>query len=219
MNLQVLRLHEFQGLLVISVYDAWGQHRCVMLWGATGIGKTEIAAYIARLAADHGGCTLFVVPLKTLAKQTKECFQNYGLPVGVIRGEDTHVSDHHAVIVGTIQTLASRWDRPEIKEHLDRVTLIVIDEAHRQYDWHPELLGRIPQAMVLGLSATPLREGLGRTYGALVRGPSYKWLIENKYLVPPRYFLPHIADVQAGLRSVGVAKTGDYVTRTYLKIA
>jgi DNA repair protein RadD len=37
-------------------------------------------------------------------------------------------------------------------------------------------------------------------------------LIEWKYLVPPRYFMPHLEDVKDGMRSVGIASTGDFVT-------
>jgi DNA repair protein RadD len=207
----IVQLRPYQEDLVREICRAWSRHRRVLAWMPTGAGKTEISVYLAERLAARGGCTLFVVERRTLAKQGMERFSKYGLLVGLLRGTDTFVRGYEPVLVASIQTLVRRWDRPEIRAALERVRLVVIDEAHIQHMHHIELLNRLPECWVLGVTATPLRDGLGLTYDALVKGPSYADLIALGHLVPPRYFLPHIADVEAGLRSVGVASTGDYV--------
>lgn len=208
-----VQLRDYQAELVRGIFAAWSRHRRVLAWLPTGAGKTEVSVYFAERLAARGGCTLFVVERKTLARQAMERFSvKYGLLVGLLRGDDTHVRGYEPVLVATIQTLASRWDRPELKAALERVKLVVVDEAHIRHTHHLELLNeRLPGRWVLGLTATPLRDGLGLTYDELARGPSYADLIGLGHLVRPRYFLPHLGDVRAGLRSVDVASTGDYV--------
>ena len=100
----------------------------------------------------------------------------------------------------------------ETRAALERVTLIVMDEAHIRFRHHQAIVEHLPQARVLGLSATPLREGLGLMFGQMVKGPSYADLIGRGFLVSGRYFLPHAEDIRQGLGAVGVASTGDYVT-------
>ena len=208
-----LILRDYQETFVADVTDAWCRHRAVIGWLPTGAGKTEIAVWFSMLEEDRGGCTLFVVDRKTLARQARERYSlKYGLLTGLIRGEDTYVRGYEPVLVATVQTLKARWDHPDIKQALERVTLVVVDEAHIQFKHHDEIIKHLPNARILGLSATPLREGLACMYGELVEGPSYEQLIEAKYLVRGRYFLPHTDDIVMGLKRMSVASTGDFVS-------
>ena len=207
-----LILRDYQQTFVDDVIAAWRRQRAIMGWLPTGAGKTEIAVWFSMLERDNDGCALFVVDRKTLARQARERYSSkYGLLTGLIRGEDTYIRGYEPVLVATVQTLKARWDRPEIKHALERVTMVVVDEAHIKFEHHDEIIRHLPDAKILGLSATPLRDGLGRMYGELVEGPSYEKLIALGYLVRGRYFEPHTEDIADGLRRMGVASTGDFV--------
>lgn len=211
-NVGDLVLYDFQRDLVQDIDDAWQRTRSVIAWLPTGGGKTEVAVYLAKREAENRGCTLFIVERKTLAGQTRNRYNGYRMLTGLLRGEDTFVRGYEPVIVATVQTLKARWDQDEVQAVLDRVTLVVIDEAHIKFKHHDEILSHLPNARVLGLTATPLRDGLGLMYGELVRGPTYPELIDKKRLVPCRYFAPHLEDIKQALRGVDVSSTGDFVS-------
>lgn len=206
-----LSLRDYQQRLVDDITAAWQEHRAVLAWLPTGGGKTELSVHFAKAVEAAGGCTLFVVDRKTLAGQTRARYASkYGMLTGLLRGDETFVRGYEPVVVSTVQTLAARWERPEVRAVLDRVSLVVLDEAHIRFKHHDVIARAVPNARVLGLSATPLREGLAQSFGALVRGPSYQALIEAGHLIGCRYFVPHGEDVRDALRSVGVAATGDF---------
>ena len=205
-----LSLREYQSNLLDSIREAWESDPRVMAWLPTGGGKTELSVQLAREEEERKGVTLFVVERKTLAKQAAARFQKYGMLVGILRGEDTHVRGYEPVIVASIQTIASRKDHGIVADVLARVTLIVVDEAHIRFKDHTALEQACPDSRILGLSATPLRDGLGNHFDTLVRGPSYDWMIEHRHLVRPRYFLPDLGAVSKGLSSVAVSSTGDF---------
>lgn len=208
-----LCLRPYQGELVASIRRAWtdGDNR-VLAWLPTGGGKTEIAAALALEEEQRGGHTLFVIERKPLCRQAAERFRKYGLLPAILRGEDTHVRGYESVTVGSIQTLKARAGGADVESVLARTTQVIMDEAHILHRHHDELLNRLPHTRALGLTATPLRDGLGLRYHTLVRGPSYGWMIEQGHLVRPRYYLPSQQAVTDGLKSVGVASTGDYQT-------
>ena len=205
-----IQLRDYQTAIVEAVSLAWSTERRVLAWLPTGGGKTELAAALALAEREAGGHSLFVVERKTLARQAAERFRKYGMLAGIVRGEDTHVRGYEPVTVGTVQSLKFRAEHSAVAGMLARTTLLIIDEAHIVHAHHLALLEAMPQARVLGLTATPLREGLGTVYRGFLKGPSYAALIEQGFLVRPRYFLPHSRTVADGLADVAVASTGDY---------
>ena len=40
------QLREHQLAIVNDIYEGFKKHRCQLLWGVTGLGKTEISIYI-----------------------------------------------------------------------------------------------------------------------------------------------------------------------------
>jgi DNA repair protein RadD len=207
-----LNLYDHQKQLVEQIHRAWLKDRRVMCWLPTGGGKTELSVAIAKEEAERGGCTLFVVERKTLAAQAGARFRKYGMLVGMLRGDATLVRGYEPVVVASIQTIRHRADSDEVQATLARVTRVIIDEAHIRHQDHNDLDEALPDALILGLSATPLRTGLGLHFDTLVRGPSYAWMIENGYLIKPRYFLPHLDALKAGIGDVNVSSTGDFVS-------
>lgn len=172
----------------------------VVLGMPTGSGKTVIASHIAKSAASKGKRVLFVVHLSELVGQAARAFNALGLRVGILRGEDTDYSRADDVIVASIQTIRSR-SAP------DWIELVIIDECHILHEAHRDLIRDWPHVPFIGLSATPLREGMGEHFQKLVKGPSTKWLVDNNLLVPTVVYAPKAETMEAMLRNVGLANT------------
>lgn len=206
-----LKLRPYQEKVVADIENAWaeGDSR-VIAWLPTGSGKTELACALALTEEGRGGHTVFVVERKTLCTQGAARFQKYGMTAGILRGTDTILRGYEPVTVASIQSIRSRKEHAQVDRVLSRTTQIIVDEAHVLFEEHDRLFERLPDARVVGLTATPLRDGLGLRYDRLVRGPSYSWLIEHGYLVKPRYFMPSPESIKTALQSVPVASTGDY---------
>jgi DNA repair protein RadD len=178
-------------------------HKRQVLGMGTGSGKTVIAAHIARSAVARGKKVLFIVHLKELAGQAVRHFAAMGLRVGILRGEDTDYSRDDDIVVASIQSIRTRsapaW-----------IDLIVIDEVHVLHGEHIRLMESWNALPFIGLSATPMRRGLGGLFTNLVRGPTVAWLTENRYLVPSRAYAPgaeHIERILAGV-SAGTTTHG-----------
>jgi superfamily II DNA or RNA helicase len=175
--------------------------RAVMIALATGGGKTVIIAEIIRMAKERGRTIIFIVDRVQLVRQAVETFQGIGADVGVLQGENSRISPANDVVVATVQTARSRG--------ASMAALMVIDEAHILHKTHIELITGWKDVPVIGLSATPLREDLGKYFDALIRGPSIEELTEQGYLVPARAFCPSAETIKAMLAEIAVSK-GDY---------
>ncbi|EXJ10914.1 putative helicase [Imhoffiella purpurea] len=120
----------------------------------------------------------------------------------MLQGENTSYSREDDLVVASIQTIRAR-SAP------DWVHVVIIDEVHILHQAHIKLMERWNALPFIGLSATPLRKGLGRHFTNLVRGPSIRWLTENGFLVPVRGFAPASDAVADAIRGVKV-QGGDY---------
>lgn len=200
-------LYQHQAKVIDELREGFLQgHKRQVLAAATGFGKTVVAAHLAMSAVQKGKKVLFIVDRVELVAQAARTFSELGLQVGILQGENTAFTRHDDVIVASIQTIRAR--RPP-----DWVHAVLIDECHILHRAHTKLMERWNALPFIGLSATPLRRGLGKYFTNLVRGPSVKWLTENGFLVPCRAFAPgadEIARVLDGV-SAGTTKHGfDY---------
>ncbi len=182
--------------------------RTVLLQAPTGSGKTVTAAQIIHNAVEKGSEVVFLAHRRELINQCSNKLEAYGIRHGIIMaGRD--MQDWHKVQVVSIDTLRARAIKKD-RIMMPNAKLIFIDEAHRSLsNTYLKILSMYPDAVVIGLTATPCRSdgrGLGHIYEALVMGPSIRWLVDNKYLVPLRYFAPCEPD----LTGVRVNKSGDY---------
>jgi DNA repair protein RadD len=175
-------------------------HRRQILSLSTGAGKTVVAGHVALKARDRGHRALFIVDRIELVTQAARTFHGLGLSVGILRGEDTSYSESDDIIVASIQTI-SRRQAP------DWVKLVMIDECHILHRAHIKLMEDWNLLPFIGLSATPLRPGLGKYFTNLVRGPSVRELIEQGFLVPTRGFAPGADAVAQALQGVTVGST------------
>lgn len=200
-----LQLREYQAHAVEAVRGKWAAgHRKVLLVLPTGGGKTEVAISIIEAEASAATRVMVIVERKTLAVQWIERFKRHGFPsIGLLQGENS-IRLSAQVIVATAQSLRTRG-MPE------GVTLVVVDESHIWHQTHDAVLETLIGARVLGLTATPLREGLGLRFDTVVVGATIRELIALKQLVPVRYFSPAAGAIDAALEQVSIL-AGDFAT-------
>jgi DNA repair protein RadD len=181
-------------------------HKSVLVVMPTGGGKTLTLSDMVGDSYRKGKRILWLVDREELADQASETFRVAGVPHSyVMAGEEP--DRFGRAWVGMIQSYLAR--KRQEKWLPERVDLIVVDEAHRtESASYKAMLADFPDAYQVGLTATPLRgdgRGLGHTYNGLVQPVTTLGLIQQGYLVPPRYFIPSDLDYSAV-----AAKKGEY---------
>jgi superfamily II DNA or RNA helicase len=182
-------------------------HGRICLVAPTGSGKTVIAvALIAEGGLGRRG--LFVVHRRELTAQTSSKLHDVGADHGIIQaGFPTRPCAR--VQVASAQTLHARAVRMGTID-MPPADLVIIDEAHHaRAHTYERLIAAYPDAIILGLTATPCRgdgRGLGNIFERLVECPSPAELTRDGYLVPVKIFAPSRPEL-SGIR---VAR-GDYV--------
>jgi DNA repair protein RadD len=176
----------------------------------TGAGKTVIAASIIKEAANHGLFALFIVHRRELVIQASAKLVDNEVDHAVLMGAESSEYIGQRCVVASIQTLYARAFR---SKKIDRppAGVIFFDEAHHcRARTYVEIRKAYPEAKIVGLSATPARRdgrGLGGDlFSDLVKVPTYRWLIDQNYLVSPIVFAP----VRPDLTGVRTLDTGDY---------
>jgi DNA repair protein RadD len=173
--------------------------RRVLLCLPTGGGKTLTSGAIILGAIAKGKRVLFVAHRKELIDQSVTALYRLGVhPVGVIRAGDKRRNLALPVQVASIQTLARR---PRLDPAPD---IIVIDESHRALakGYQEHLYAAYPNAIVIGLSATPCRadgKPLAGAFDYLVQETKYSELIAGGHIDEPIVYstpvLPDLASV------------------------
>lgn len=150
---------------------------CVVL--GCGGGKSCIQATIAELAGRKGNHVLFLVHRKELCEQIRNTFAACGVDFSLCQ-------------IGMVQTVCRRL------ADTTPPSLILCDEAHHILSAsYMKIIEYFPSAVLMGFSATPIRMnegGLGKVFQKLIEGVSTKWLIENHYLAPYKYYGVTLAD-------------------------
>jgi superfamily II DNA or RNA helicase len=184
------------------------RRRRICLVAPTGSGKTLIAATLIAEAVARGDHAVFVAHRRELIEQNSRKLHAVGVDHGIIQaGYPTRPGA--SVQVASIQTLHARALR-SAKIELPRADLLFVDEAHHvRSRTYTRLISAYPDAIVIGLTATPCRgdgRGLGSIFQVLVECPSVATLTREGYLVPVRIFAPVWPDL-SGIR----VERGDYV--------
>ncbi|MBN6739133.1 DEAD/DEAH box helicase family protein [Acidithiobacillus sp. MC6.1] len=213
--------------------------RRLILVSPTGSGKTVVATGIIESAVAKGKKILFVAHRKELIDQASAKLDSFGLDHGIIMAQHWRRDPQKHVQVASIQTwrswVAQSEKLPESVSGYARMAwesipwpalqraesnalfpivfkpdLIIIDEAHLSIaKSYMDLVAAFPNAVVLGLTATPVRgdgRPLGDIYHDMVQVSSVKALISDGYLVQPRHFAPATPD----LTQVSIATNGEY---------
>lgn len=173
-----------------------GKRRQILCAG-TGAGKTVMAANLLQEADKKGSYALFLVDRVALVSQSSETFDTYGIPHGIVQGLNDRWMPNENVQVCSIQTLARR-------ELPRRPSLIVYDECHAQYRSTLDYIQSNPQAVVVGLTATPFTAGMADNWDGVVNVIPTRKLIDNGFLIEPKIFVAKSPDdKEFGLNSYG----------------
>jgi superfamily II DNA or RNA helicase len=189
-----MKLRPYQERGVTEIRGEYAKGRRAPLYVlSTGGGKTYTFCYVAQAAAAKGNRVCILVHRKRLLKQASRSLASMGIEHGVIAPGFSATPDD--IQVASIQTLMNRIKKHPERHHFD---LLIPDEAHHatSSSWR-ELFTLLPQAKILGVTATPARtdgQGLGVTAGgifdAMVIGPSMRELIDMGNLVEPVLYAP-----------------------------
>lgn len=186
-----MELREYQIELIDNIRSSIrsGNRSIVSVLGCGG-GKSVIQAEISRSATSMRNKVLFLVHRKELCEQITNTFTAQGV-------------DMDLCSVSMVQTVSRHIDK------LPEPQIIITDEAHHSTaNSYKKIYDAFPDALRLGFTATPCRlnkGGLGEVYDDLITSVSTRWLIDNHYLSPYRYYSVKLADT-SGLH----VKAGDY---------
>lgn len=167
----------------------------------TGAGKSLVIAELAKIAK---GRVLVLAHVKELVEQNHAKYTSYGLEAGIFSASLGKKDWSQKAIFGSVQSVARAPD-----DFFQDFSLLVIDECHRVAEegatQYQEVIQKLkeknPRLVVLGLTATPYRLGLGWIYEYSHTGelkteqPRFfkqcvyelplSYMIKNKFLTTP----------------------------------
>lgn len=173
--------------------------RRLILAAPTGSGKTEVGAYMITRNQMKRSTAWFIVDRVTLVDQTSERFFGYGIDHGIIQGDNRLTDYAKPVQIVSAQTLARR----SIKKLPD---LIIVDEAHCEYESVLRLIEEARDARVVGLTATPFTAGMADHWDGLVNVTTVNKLVGEGRLAP----LKVKACVSPDMKDAKKKFTGEY---------
>ena len=214
--------------------------RKIVLVAPTGSGKTVKAAVVIEGAVAKGNRVLFLAHRKELIEQCSKTLDEIGVDHGVIKSNHWRRRPELPVQVASVQTLYAKRGCPDCKEArkaatdeevpcdrcegkgkirktMPKAEVIVIDETHRCLaPIYQEILVEYPDALVLGLTATPWRldgRGMGRMYEQIVATVQIQQLVDEGFLLPLRVYAPDLPDL-----SEVKTQRGDYDNESVSRI-
>ncbi|PSA25027.1 DEAD/DEAH box helicase [Listeria monocytogenes] len=162
--------------------------RCSLRVGA---GKSVILSEIIRMTTHNKNNVLFLVHRKELIDQIRNTLTMNDV-------------DMNFVNLGMVQTVVRRLEKTS------EPALIIIDESHHVLaNSYKKIINHFSNAKVVGFTATPVRingGGLGDINDMLIEKVNVKWLIENQFLSPYKYFAPEVIQTS----NLDIKRTGEY---------
>lgn len=198
----MIELRDYQSGMLVRAKNALKEYRRVLLYGATGMGKTAVLSFMTAGAVAKRKRVYVAAHRQEIVDQISIALDRVGVRHGRIQAGHSLTVDF--VQVAMIQSLARRIHK------IPAPDLLIIDEAHHAVSpTYMALLNAWPNARVVGLSASPERadgRGLGDAFDHLVLGPDNAELIPQGYLADFDYYAPPpVADL-SNIRT----RAGDY---------
>ena len=188
-----LRPYQAEAIEGLRKQLAAGKKR-VILCAPTGSGKTEMAIHLIQKAQRKGSRVAFVADRVTLVSQTSQRLTAYGVQHGVAQAANT-IGRFEPIQVCSAQTIEKR-------DYWTGLDLLIIDECHTQRKAIQEFAVNWGGA-VIGLSATPLTEGLGQTYEAVVNATTTDALLADEWLAPLRVYAAQEIAMEGAKKTAG----------------
>jgi len=205
---QSLRQYQLDVVHHVELEQRAGRRR-ILVVAPTGSGKTVLACEAIRRRRVRGARILVLVHRRELIKQMSQRLHAAGIDHGIIAA-GFQARPGEQVQVASIATIGARAMRSRQME-LPVADVIVVDESHHATaDSWRSIIESFPNAVVIGLTATPCRKGgtgLGDLFETLVEAPQVAKLIAQSYLVGTKVFGPPAGPDLRGIRTRG----GDYV--------
>lgn len=191
----MIKLRPYQQKLVDDTKRAIKDgYRAPCIVAPCGAGKSVMIADIVGSATTKKNHVLFLVHRRELIEQIGNTLRKFGV-------------DMDYVELGMVQTVVRRLDKyPKFK-------MIVIDENHHVLAKSYTKIIEYFNCLVIGFTATPIRlngDGLGDVNDILIEGVTAKWLIENGYLAPYKYYSIDLTDQKMLKKN----STGDYSSKS-----
>jgi superfamily II DNA or RNA helicase len=190
-NLKDKALRDYQVKAVTMSEEILNNGVGCILKMATASGKSLIAMKIIH---DLGVPTIIFVHNNELVDQwRKNIIETLGVVPGEYTGDKKQFGDITIATIQSINSLIAMEDRQVVSELLNRYKMIYTDEIHHQSaeTWY-KIAIRCGAFFRYGTSATPVRmdnsemKFVGAT-GEVIEPVSVKWLMDNKYIVVPRF--------------------------------
>ncbi len=156
-----------------------------ILAASVGWGKTRYAAELLLRASKKGHRAVFTVPRNALIRQAVQDFREVGLKdIGVMQADHEMTDQLAQIQVASIHTL--------VRRPLPDAAFVINDEVHLNTEaFNRIVFGPWRDRIVIGLSATPYRRGMARHWDGLITTLTPGQMIEQGYMIRPRYLIGH----------------------------
>jgi DNA repair protein RadD len=192
-----LRAHQSEAIEMLRASLRKGKKRPVLQLSVAA-GKTRIAAEIVKNGIAKGKRVIFAADAISLIDQTVAAFFSEGIhEIGVIQAQHPLTDYSRKCQVASVQTLSKR--------SCPKFDIFIQDECHAQFEVIRDLMEDNPDAIFIGLTATPWSKGMGLWWDDLIKPISMKGLIDLGYVMPVVAYAPFTPD----LKNVPI-KAGEY---------
>ena len=207
----MLKLREHQLGVIDALRKGFKEkHRTQLLYAPTGFGKTEVAIYLMKAAQAKGKRSAMIMDRIVLVDQTSQRLEKYGIPHGVMQSDHWKYNTSELIQICSAQTLERRKDFPKID-------LLIVDECHIARKEITKFIKDNPKVKVIGLTATPFTQGLGKIYTNVVLGSTTETLVINKWLSPLKVYIAKQIDMK-GAKKIAGEWSADEVSERGMKL-
>ena len=189
LHLKTLRPDQTRAIVAIRQAVKEG-HRHILVQAPTAFGKTVLASHMIGGSLAKGKHPMFTCPRLTLVEQTIDRFRAEGIQdLGVIQGHHELTNPYAQVQIASIDTL--------LRREFPDVDYLIVDEAHMQRKAFSKWLKAHPDMLIIGLTATPWRKGMGLIWDKLIIAATLQEMIDKGRACPFLFYVPapgHEAD-------------------------